>query len=75
MASHPTLDKIDYVMMAISEFASHFGLPRKEAALYLSAYKGIDFLDENYEAEHTLSFHDCVSDLATICHNNGGKLR
>lgn len=74
MTSRIDLDKIDYVMMAISEFARHFGMPRKEAAVYLSTYKGIDFLDEHYDAEHTLSFRDCVSDLATVCRNNGGTL-
>lgn len=74
MAPQPSIEKLDYVMMAISEFARHYSLTRKDAALYLATHKGIDFIDKNYEAEHTLSFSECVSDLATVCRNHGGTL-
>jgi len=40
----------------------------------LDRFKGIDFVDEFYGVEHTLSFDDVVDDLAQYCHKNGGAL-
>ena len=51
-----------------------FNLSSKQAYSYLKRYKGIDFIQDNYEAEHLLSFDDAVDDLTTICKRNGGGL-
>lgn len=75
MASKPDKNVIDYVMTAILEFARHHFISIREASNYLIKYKGIDFLTEFYDVEHTLSFNDCVADLTTICNNNGGNLK
>lgn len=66
---------IDYVMTAIIEFARRHSLTIREASNYLNRFKGIDFLTESYDVEHTLSFNDCVDDLTVICQNNGGAIR
>ncbi|WP_303742479.1 DUF3791 domain-containing protein, partial [uncultured Muribaculum sp.] len=66
---------IDYVMTAIIEFAKRHRLTIKEASNYLNRFKGIDFLMEFYDVEHTLSFNDCVDDLTVVCQNNGGEIR
>lgn len=66
---------IDYVMTAIVEFARRHGLTIREASNYIGRFKGIDFLTEFYDVEHTLSFNDCVEDLTVVCQNNGGTLR
>lgn len=66
---------IDYVMTAIIEFAKRYKLTIREASNYLNRFKGIDFLIEFYDVEHTLSFNDCVDDLTVICQNNGGAVR
>ena len=59
---------IAYIVSAISEFAkSHHN--------YLIRFKGIDFITEHYDAEHLLSFDDCVQDLTQVCLNNGGGIR
>lgn len=68
-------DIIDYVMTAIIEFAKRHGLTIREASNYLNRFKGISFLTEFYDVEHTLSFNDCVDDLTVICQNNGGEIR
>jgi hypothetical protein len=65
---------ISYVMTAIIEFSKRYGLSIREASNYLNKFKGIDFLAEFYDVEHTLSFNDCVNDLAQICRNNGGTI-
>ncbi len=65
---------IDYIVVCISEFASRYGLTMKDAYTYLRDYQGIDFLQEFYDAEHTLSFDDAVDDLTVICRKNGGTI-
>ena len=49
-------------------------MTEREAFRYLYAHKGIEFLIENYEIEHTLSLADAVSDLSLICAQNGGAV-
>lgn len=71
----PDKNMIEYVMTAILEFARHHSLSVKEASNYLNRFKGIAFLSEFYDVEHTLSFNDCVSDLTVVCLNNGGALK
>ncbi len=65
---------IDYIMTAIIEFSKKHRLTIREASNYLNRFKGIDFLMEFYDVEHTLSFNDCVDDLTVICRNNGGEI-
>ena len=65
---------IDYVIAAIIEFGRRHGLTIREASNYLNRFKGLDFLEEFYDVEHTLSFNDCVDDLTVVCRNNGGAL-
>lgn len=71
----PVKEIVDYVMAAIMEFGRRHGLTVREACNYLVRFKGIDFLSEFYDVEHTLSFNDCVEDLTLICGKNGGALR
>ena len=47
---------------------------RKEAFQYLFRYKGIAFIKENYDVEHTLDFETILEDLGILCKNNGGTL-
>lgn len=37
--------------------------------------KGIAFLKEHYEIEHTLSMQDAIDDLTHICRRNGGAIQ
>ncbi|MBE6853212.1 MAG: DUF3791 domain-containing protein [Ruminococcus sp.] len=66
--------EINYAVACVSEFAEKYKLSLQEAFQYLYKYKGIEFLKEHYEIEHTLSFDDVVEDLFIICKNNGGTL-
>lgn len=73
--ARPGKDLIDYTMTAIIEFGRRHGLTIREASNYLNRFKGIDFISEFYDVEHTLSFNDCVDDLTVVCRNNGGALQ
>ena len=66
--------EINYTVACVSEFADRFNMSQQEAFRYLYKYKGIEFLKENYDIEHTLSFDDVLKDLFIICRNNGGRL-
>jgi len=68
------LKSLHYFVMCVSAFAQAKHLSQKDAYNYLEEYKGIDFLEECYEAEHCLSMDNAVDDLSTICKNNGGKV-
>jgi hypothetical protein len=67
-------DKIAYIIAVVNEFAARFSLNPQQAYKYLDRYKGIDFVDEFYDVEHTQSFDDVVDDLALLCRKNGGAL-
>ena len=66
--------QIDYTVVCVNEFAKKKALHPRAAFLYLYEHKGIQFLKENYEIEHTLSIDDAIQDLEIICKNNGGDL-
>lgn len=63
---------LDYIVVCISEFASRYEMHMRDAYLYLTKYKGIEFLKEFYDVEHTLSFDETIDDLVAICRKNGG---
>lgn len=66
--------QINYSVVCVSEFAKKNKLSSQDAFRFLYDYKGLDFLDENYEIEHTLSLNDAIADLEQVCRNNGGVL-
>ena len=65
---------IEYIVAAISEFAKRNVLTVKEASNYLLRFKGIDFLEQCYPAEHTLSVNDWIEDVTIVCKRNGGGI-
>lgn len=67
-------EMIEYIVAAISEFAAINLLTAKEASNYLLRFKGIDFLEQCYPAEHTLSVNDWVEDITAVCKRNGGRI-
>ncbi|MBR2674793.1 MAG: DUF3791 domain-containing protein [Mogibacterium sp.] len=34
----------------------------------------MEFIKENYDIEHTLSWDDAIQDMQIICANNGGHI-
>jgi hypothetical protein len=66
--------QVQYYVMCVSAFSNKKGLNQRDTFNYLYNHKGIDFLIECYEAEHTLSLDDAVEDLTRVCKNNGGNI-
>ncbi len=67
--------QINYTVACVSEFAHKHGLSLQEAFSFLFTYKAIEFIKDNYEIEHTLSFDDALDDMLMICEKNGGVLQ
>ena len=74
MVHRKTKDRIEYFVACVMEFAKAFDLDADQSFDYLDKYRGMDFLVKCYEAEHTVSFPDAVSDLQKVCRRNGGRL-
>ncbi len=67
-------DIVNYIVVCISEFSNFHCIQMKEAYQFLKKYKGIDFLKEFYDVEHTLSFEDAINDVTLVCKKNGGNI-
>lgn len=65
---------INFTVACVNEFAQKHNISGKEAFQYLFQFKGIEFIKENYEVEHTLSFDTVLEDLGILCRRNGGLL-
>ena len=68
------MDKIRYINMCIVEFGKKFGMPASISYNYLKEHKALNFLDECYAAEHTLSLDDALDDIQTISRRHGGTI-
>ncbi len=67
-------DRLEYTIALITEFAAAHRITAQQAYLYLRQNKGLDFVDEFYDVEHTLSFDQAVEDLTIYCKRMGGNL-
>ena len=66
--------KIPYLNAVIRTFGDRFNLTVQQSFRSLYNFKGIQFLLEYYDVEHTLSIDDTVDDLIKVCQKNGGEL-
>lgn len=66
--------KIPYLNAVIRTFGDRFNLTVQQSFRYLYNFKGIRFLLEYYDVEHTLSIDDTIDALIKVCQKNGGEL-
>lgn len=66
--------KISFAVACVNEFAKLHNLDVQEAFRYLFGFKGIAFIKENYDVEHTLDFGTIMEDLEILCRKNGGGI-
>lgn len=71
---HQLNDKMEWIVIFVSEFGRKYGLTMKQAFNYLSRYKAIDFIDRHYDYVHTQSFKSMLNDIAEYCQRKGGAL-
>jgi len=63
-----------YLIMILNMIAKKFGMTLHDAYDFVSRHKGIAFLTEFYDVEHTLNSDDVVDDVLAICEKHGGVL-
>ena len=63
---------INYMVVCVNDYADRHGYAFVDAFDYLKRNKGLEFLEECYDAEHTLSLEDALSDLDGVCKRNEG---
>lgn len=61
---------INYLVVCVNDYADRHGLARSVSFDYLRRNKGLAFLEDCYEAEHTLSLDDALEDLDAVCKRN-----
>ena len=61
---------INYMVVCVNDYADRHGLTRADTFDYLMRNKGLDFLEDCYDAEHTLSLDDALDDLDAVCKRN-----
>ena len=74
LMSKSIIDKINYIVALITEFATAHHITTQQAYRYLQQYKGLDFVDKFYDVEHTYSFENTVEDQTAYCQRMGGTL-
>ncbi|MCL2183631.1 MAG: DUF3791 domain-containing protein [Chitinispirillia bacterium] len=65
----------EFMVMCVNDFAREKHLAVKESFNYLNEHKGLDYLQDYYDIEHTLSPADTVEALTIVCKQNGGDLQ
>ena len=69
-----TIDIIDYTIMLVKLFASHYQLTPRQAYRYISRYDGMAFIERHYSILSSLPFNEMVQSMSDYCRKNGGLL-
>ena len=67
-------DKVEFIAAMIDAFAQRNSLNKQQAYRYIRRFHGIDFLEQHYEAIHTLDFQEALSYLTLYCQRQGGAI-
>lgn len=74
MMQRAVIDKIEYLILLVSEFASHNNVSEVQAYRYLSQYGALALCEKHYNIMHTLSVEDNMQTLQSYCQLKGGTL-
>jgi hypothetical protein len=62
------------MVTCVCDFAAQHSMFPAEAYLFLDKYRGLAFLDDCYDIEHTQSIQTAVDDMTEVCVRHGGVL-
>lgn len=68
------IDKIEYMVALVAEFAKRYQLTDAQAARYMSRWGAIELCEKHYGIMHTLPWSDNIESIATYCRRQGGTL-
>ena len=72
--SKKLLDKVEYLVLLIAEFAVRSKVTEAQAYRYLSQHGALALCDKHYNIMHTLSVEENIETLQTYCRRKGGTL-
>ena len=72
MSSHELDNRIEYMVTCIGDFAAQHAMTPAAAYAFLEKYRGLAFLTDCYDIEHTQSIQTAVDDMLDVCIKNGG---
>ena len=72
--SKKLLDKVEYLVLLIAEFAVRSKVTEAQAYRYLSQHGALALCDKHYDIMHTLSVEENVETLQSYCRRKGGTL-
>lgn len=67
-------EKSSFLISSVISFSQTHSISLDRAYWYLYTFKGMDFLNEHYDIEQTLSREEINNDLRRVCANHGGML-
>ena len=68
------LNKIEYLVLLVAEFASRSRISEQQAYRYLNQYGALALCDKHYNIMHTLSVEENLQTIQEYCQRKGGKL-
>ena len=74
MSGRELNNRIEYMVTCIGDFASKYAMTPADAYAFLEKYRGLSFLVDCYDIEHTQSVQTAVDDMSEVCIRNGGVL-
>ncbi len=68
------IDKIEYLVLLIAEFAHLHKVSEVQSYRYLQQYGALALCEKHYNVMHTLSVEDNLQTLQEYCKRKGGNL-
>lgn len=72
--SKSVIDKIEYLILLVSEFAARSHVSESQAYNYLRQYGAMALCERHYNIMHTLSMEDNMQTIQAYCQRKGGAL-
>lgn len=68
------VDKIEYLVLLVAEFAARSRVSEAIAYRYLTQYGALALCNKHYNVMHTLSVDENIQTLRDYCQRKGGNL-
>lgn len=68
------LNKIEYLVLLVAEFALRSRISEQQAYRYLNQYGALALCEKHYNIMHTLSVEENLQTIQEYCQRKGGQL-
>ena len=74
LMSKQVMDRIEYLVLLVAEFAAYSRVSEAMAYRYLNQYGALALCNKHYNVMHTLSVEENIQTLREYCQRRGGNL-